>query len=555
MNHHRCAIVVLAIVLVALALPACAAPIYPDRWVYVSNTLRDDAQMAAVCDIVRTAAAHGLNGMVWSAGLDAIERQGPDYLRRLLEVKKVCDENGVQIVPMIFSVGYGGAVLGYNPNLAAGLPVRDLPMLVTGAQAQVIQDPAEQPANPDFEQHNGNNFPGFRFHDKPGQISFADENVAHSGKCSIRFENLDGLHARVMCEVKVRPYTRYRVQAWVKTQGFGPASSLRFQAYVGDRAVATADCNPKPDMDWTPVAMTFNSMEGTTIRLYFGAWGGKEGRFWIDDITMNRCGLRNVLRRPGTPVKVTSEDGKTVYEEGKDFARIEDPRLRDFAGNHEDPPIRILPGSSIRDGQRLAVSYYHGSTVQGSQVSVCMSEPELYEYWARQVQRIHEILAPKAYFLSMDEIRQGGSCEACKARNMTMGEILGDCITRQQELIRKVNPQARCYIWSDMLDPNHNAHGNYYVVEGDFTGSWLHIPRDMVIACWYYSKRAESLKFFSDLGFETLAGAYYDGDDLENCKGWLAQLDLTPKARGIMYTSWRNKYALLPAFGDLVSKR
>ena len=28
------------------------------------------------------------------------------------------------------------------------------------------------------------------------------------------------------------------------------------------------------------------------------------------------------------------------------------------------------------------------------------------------------------------------------------------------------------YVWSDMLDPKHNAHGNYYLVEGHYTGSW-----------------------------------------------------------------------------------
>ena len=57
-------------------------------------------------------------------------------------------------------------------------------------------------------------------------------------------------------------------------------------------------------------------------------------------------------------------------------------------------------------------------------------------------------------------------------------------------------------------------------------------------------------------GFKTLAGAYYDGDDLrENVEGWLTSLDATPGARGIMYTTWQEKYKLLAAFGALVSKR
>jgi len=103
-----------------------------------------------------------------------------------------------------------------------------------------------------------------------------------------------------------------------------------------------------------------------------------------------------------------------------------------------------------------------------------------------------------------------------------------------------------------MLDPNHNAHDNYYLVDGDFTGSWEHVPKDLIIVCWYHEKRKESLKFFSDLGFRTLAGAYYDGDTLENPRNWLETLSRTPRARGIMYTTWQSKYALLADFGDLV---
>jgi hypothetical protein len=57
------------------------------------------------------------------------------------------------------------------------------------------------------------------------------------------------------------------------------------------------------------------------------------------------------------------------------------------------------------------------------------------------------------------------------------------------------------------------------------------------------------------LGFRTLAGAYYDGDTLENPRGWLEALEHTPKACGIMYTTWRNKYELLAPFGELVSGR
>jgi hypothetical protein len=166
--------------------------------------------------------------------------------------------------------------------------------------------------------------------------------------------------------------------------------------------------------------------------------------------------------------------------------------------------------------------------------------------------QMHQAIAPPRYILSMDEIREGGTCEACRGRNM--GELLGECLTKQFRMLREVNPKVDVWVWSDMLDPNHNAHGNYYLVQGDFTGSWDHVPREIGIVAWYYERRTLSLPFFSNLGFRTLAGAYYDADTLDNPRGWLAELQKTPNAEGIMYTTWLNKYKLLGDFGELVSK-
>ncbi len=65
--------------------------------------------------------------------------------------------------------------------------------------------------------------------------------------------------------------------------------------------------------------------------------------------------------------------------------------------------------------------------------------------------------------------------------------------------------------------------------------------------------RRESLKHFSDLGFQTLAGAYCDANTLDNPRQWLEALSETPGPQGIMYTTWHDKYELLTPFGDLVS--
>jgi hypothetical protein len=550
-----CLIIILFLILPD---PLCQCKDYPYRWVYVSRSLRRNSDVADIKGIVKTASEHGLNGMVLSAGLDRLDKQPQDYFEKLEQIKQTCNQYNIEIIPIIFSVGYGGSILTYDRNLAAGIPVKDALYIVEGNKANLVAEPDVKIANGGFEEYDGNRFTGYRFHDKPGEVSFVDKSIFKSGKASLRFENFGKYehgHARVMQEVKVRPNRCYRLSCWVKTEQLEPRGSFRITVLSADgRNLAPIDPAVPSTTGWRQVVMGFNSLDYDTTRVYIGVWGGKSGRFWIDDIQIEEVGLLNVLRRPGTPVTVKSEKTGTIYTEGKDFAEITDPRLN-FRFDHESPVIRILPSGRIKNGERLRVSYYHGIAINRGQVSACMSEPKVYEIWKKQVALLHEHLAPDKYLLSMDEIRAGGSCLACKKRNITMARILGDCITKQVEIIRSVNPNSEVLIWSDMLDPNHNAHDNYYLVEGDFTNSWKYVPKDMIILCWYYNKRNESLKFFSSLGFRTFAGAYYDGDTLENPTGWLEALERTPNACGIMYTTWRNKYDLLASFGDLVGGR
>lgn len=182
-----------------------------------------------------------------------------------------------------------------------------------------------------------------------------------------------------------------------------------------------------------------------------------------------------------------------------------------------------------------------------------MSNTKLYDYWETQIKQLHHILKFKRILLSMDEIRNGGGCQSCQQRGLSMAEILGDCVTHLHTMCKAIDPNIEVIIWSDMLDPAHNARDNYYGVVGDFTGSWNHVPGDLTIMCWHHGIRDDSLAFFSGLDFRTFGAAYYDADDLSNPREWLTSLKRTPGAEGIMYTSWRRKYELLAPFGDLVS--
>ena len=499
----------------ALAQPA-EKKIYPKRWVYGGSELATDADLAKLRAILETAAAHGVNGMVLSAGFDRIDLQSPAYLAHLQQLKQIADRLGVNIIPSGFGTGYGGALISHDKNLAEGLPVKGA-LYVAGqgkATFQAETDPLV---------------------------------VATSGSEPVaRFEK----------PLTVTPYRCYRVTAKVRGSGVAPNATLEFRADTLDkkRNYLWFERPIVSGREWQSYTTAFNSASSDHLNFNIAIEDGLAGKLEIADLRIEEVGLLNVVRRPGTPLVVRADKSGTVYAEGRDFAPVADPVL-DFLFDRPSVAITLLKGSRIKPGQRLRVDYYHGMTIYKDQTPACMSEPKTLEIWSRQFPLIQKYLAPKAYLLSCDEERMGGTCVACRNRHMSLAAMIGDSATRLFNLARTASPGVEVFVWSDMFDPNHNAVNNYYLTDGDYTGSWKYLPKGIRIACWNYDTREKSLPFFSGLGFQTLGAGYYDADDMKNVEGWLESLDKTPGAVGIMYTTWENKYKLLPAFGDLVSKR
>ncbi len=527
---------------------------YADRFVWLFGwNLRQDKQLDEIEPVLATAAEHGLNGAVVSAQLDTLCKKTPEYFERLDKLQDACKRHHLEFIPAVYSIGYGGWALSHNPNLAAGIAVKDAPFVVDGNVATLVPDPSVKIANGGFEDYKGNKLAEYNFHDKPGTVSFVDTMVKHSGSAALRIEKFGSDphgHGRVMQEVAVKPRRCYRLSLWIKTENLKPVSAFRIQVLAGNRTLAPQAFALPATTDWRKITMVFNSLEFDKIRLYAGVWRGASGRFWLDDWSLEEVGPLNVLHRPGTPVTVRSADGKTTYTQGSDYAPLVDPRYSPTRVNRVAPALKLLPETRIEDGQSLRVSWYHSQVVHRSQITVCMAEPELYEIMDHEAALLAQHVNPRRVLLNMDEIRMGGTCAACRGRNM--GELLGECISKQVAILRKHMPNVQIYIWSDMLDPHHNAHGDYYLVEGDFTGSWNHVPKDLKVAVWGREPRPKSLRFFAEQGFETLVACYYDTDNLDNVKSWLKLTDRTPSVRGLMYTPWQRKYSLLGPFGDLL---
>ena len=515
---------ILALALAGAVCCAAGAP-FEDRWVYVARNLTKPEHVQEVADIVKTAKSVDLNGMLFACGVERWHTWSADRKARLAEIKRICDAAGVEIVPIIWSVGYGG----YDPAYAAALPCTNVPFTVKGGKAVFVGGGVGEFANPGFDDppKRPNAAPGWLWTDKPGTVSFIDADVKASGAASLRFENYGDNphgHGRACHLLKVSPGGRYRVSCMMKTDGVKPVSGVLLQVYAKDGAsVVGKHANLAATQDWTRVECTFNAGDKSDFRVYAGIWGGKAGRLWVDEFKVEDMGCAPPLQREGLSFDV--RDARTGAK---------------------------LRAGAAREGAELVADYWTAAVVASSQRPCCMSTPALYDYYRTSAAAVKEALNPRKWFLSMDEIRAGGTCPLCQARGLDMAHQLGECLTRQRAIIKAVRPDAQIYVWSDMLDPAHNAHDNYYACKGTFAGSWALIPKDLVISCWYGKKHDISMPFFAERGFRTQAAAYYDADDLDNCRAWLETCTRTPGCTGIMYTSWRNKYKLLAPFGELV---
>jgi hypothetical protein len=417
-----------------------------------------------------------------------------------------------------------------------------------------------------MEEARGDRLDGFAFQDDPGAGSFVDESVFHAGRRSLRLEAKgEAPNRRVMQAIAVEPRRAYRFSAWVKAEGLRPAACFRLLilgAGEGSRALTFFEGGVEATQDWKRIEVVFNSLDQSKVNAYVGLWGPSGGKVWVDDVSIVPMGLTNVLRREGCPLVVTSDDGMTTYEEGRDFEPVADPKLGrepwagEFSFAHDGPPILPTPTGRIRDGQKLRVSWYHPVAVHGSQVMCCPSDPKVEELLRDQARRVNELFRPRTFFMSHDEIRCLNWDRSCLDRKLTPGEILAENVKQCVAILEDVAPGCEIAVWSDMFDPTHNAvAGPYYLVNGTLEGSWLGLPPRVTIANWNSGKAAESLAFFADRGHRQILAGYYDVDDLSGFTAWDAAARDVRGVDGFMYTTWERKYRLLEDYGRAMTRR
>ena len=495
-----------------------------ERWVYVTDPIVSEDCVERISNAVVTAKAGGMNGMLLEGNLDFYRNWPYERCKWFKRIKQICDDAGIEIIPAIWGLGYGG-MQSYDLNLVEGVPVEGVPFVVEGTNA-VFDEAAAKTMELDTKS-------GFQ-----------------------RIED----YRRLIKKVSVTPHRRYRYSFEFRTKGLKGSQPFRVLAVnakvKGFFEQETLKVDYRPTQDWTPCELKFCSSDCDSYYLYIGFMRGwQEGDFELRNVKLTEVAPSQVVQRPGTPRRLRNAATGEVYEEGRDYTV---PNMTYPMTRQDRPMVKLAlpPGSRVKAGDRLIFDSYTPPVANGGQVSTCLSDPKLYEAFADSAAQIEELLHPKKWFFSMDEFRNGGTCAACKARGMTMAEMYGDAVTKAFGIVRKVHPGADVYIWSDMLDPNHNAVKHYYNCVGSFEESWKYVPKDLIICCWYGEKADISMPFFSSHGFRTLAAAYYDEKPpFKYSRKWRDVVLDTKGALGIMYTTWKKSYGDLPAFCDMLKEK
>ncbi len=500
------------------------------RWLFVWADMSDPKVVDRMIARFPRAAADGYNGVAFAANIPAGKAAG---------LRQAAKQHRLDLVAIVMGSPH-------DRNYVEGVLSRDALFIARGGTAALLPDNPTRVVNSDFEVAAGNHFSGWSLQDDEGVTTFADHEVMHGGKSSLRMESIGKnqyRHCRLAQPVKLQPFRQYRLSFWVKSEGLSPADpEVKVLTADAQSAISFQTFHTERTQDWTHYDLVFNSLDHRDAMLYLGSWSGQEGKLWWDDLTVEEIGLVNVLRRPGCPVTVRGEDG-AAYQEGRDFEKIVDPQLHPWRAYHEPPVIHLTPPTRIREGQRLRVSYYHPLIVYEDRLTGCITEPRIFADWRAEVERANQLLHPAAFFMSHDEMRVMNQCALCRSKQMTPGQLLAWNVRRAAGIIRAIRPDAAIWVWSDMFDPMHNAVEHYYAVNGPLTGSWKGLDRGIGIVNWNGDLMGKNCRFFANLGLKQILSGYYDHDEEGAAIArWLGNTRGIPGIAGAMYTTWEDRY-------------
>jgi len=164
-------------------------------------------------------------------------------------------------------------------------------------------------ANGSFEEMDGERPKGWttRRWQRESDAVFAVEPSGRSGGQSVAISSEKGADASWIAAVPVKPYSRYKLSGWIKTENLVPGESRGAQINInGEGEWRTPPVTGT--QDWTRVEVEFDAgaNDALEVTCLFGGWGRATGKAWFDDVELVRLSGKEI----GTP-EVVIDGAKT----------------------------------------------------------------------------------------------------------------------------------------------------------------------------------------------------------------------------------------------------
>ena len=208
-----------------------------------------------------------------------------------------------------------GRILMVKSTVSCGLLVLFAILISSGlTQAQDPNAPTPKNAlkNPGFEDVKDGQPVGWSKQGWSGKASEqAISDGGRSGKRCVMIASTEGGDIAWATSVTVKPLSKYRISAWIKTRDVKPHPSRKGLGAMLNIHGGGAERRTRGILgtnDWTRVEMTFETEYGEReiqLNCLFGAWGLTTGTAWYDDLSVELLSTRTL--KP----KITIDASKT----------------------------------------------------------------------------------------------------------------------------------------------------------------------------------------------------------------------------------------------------
>lgn len=149
--------------------------------------------------------------------------------------------------------------------------------------------------NASFETAKENKPTGWQTHAWAGRAMFRLVDRGRTGNRSVEISSTDGADAAWIVQVPVKPFSKYRISAWIKTENIEPVRGgkgalLNLHSRMESTSVVTGT------KDWTQVSMLVDTGRDDMLQVncIIGFHGQAKGVAWFDDLSMELLETREL---------------------------------------------------------------------------------------------------------------------------------------------------------------------------------------------------------------------------------------------------------------------